>query len=305
MSARDFPAKLALAAEVLGCRTQKELLAQLLVVNPETSFDPVRSYKWLQGRSTPRDPGVYQDLADALGLGHSGEVLRTCTLEAFNAMLAARAGPPSLPDTAQPRPDAPDLSYLDGEYVLYMRSFSTFPTPKIYYCRFRMATGPTRLTTGQMDLVLAGQVSRYYGTIGSAGRLVTAVLNSETQGTTVIVWFADPAARVRAIGGLGGGQVAFIAAAVPKCTRIALIRVPDGVEPALADCYCEVDEDEIARTLEASGYSAARRSGLAGQLLAYLNAEGDGFSVSVPAEDAERLMASAERAHRMAESSAA
>lgn len=303
MSARDFPAKLALAAERLGCRTQKELLAQLLAVNPRTSFDPVRSYKWLQGRSTPRDPQVYQDLADALGLSQSGETLRTCSMEAFNAMLATRPGPP--PAAGPVWPDAPDLSYLGGEYVLYMRSFSQFPAPKVFYCRFRISTGPTRQTTAQLDLVLAGQVSRYYGTVGRAGRLVSAVLNSETQGTTAILWFADPAARVRAIGGLVGGQVAFIAAAVPKCTRVALIRVPDGVDPDLADCYSEVDEDELAHSLEASGHRAARRSGLARQLLEFLDAEGDGFSVSVPSEDAERLVAVVERAHRMAESSAA
>jgi len=302
MSALDFPAKLALVAEVLGCRTQKELLAQLLAVNPNTSFDPVRSYKWLQGRSTPRDGGVYQDLADALGLGHSGETLRTCTLAAFGAMLAARVGSP--PSAATARPDAPDLSYLDGEYVLYMRSFSQFPTPKLFYCRFRVATGPTRLTTAQLDLPLAGQVSRYYGTVGCAGRLVSVALNSETQGTTAILWFADPAGPVRAIGGLVGGQVAFIAAAVPKCARVALIRVPDGADPALADCYCEVDENELAGSLEASGHRAAHRSGLARQLLEFMGAEGDGFAVSVPAKDAEHLMAAAERAHRMSANSA-
>lgn len=302
MSARDFPAKLALAAELLGCRTQKELLAQLLVVNPNTGFDPVRSYKWLQGRATPRDPRVYQDLADALGIDCSGEVLRTCSLDALKAMLAARPAPP--PVRSGPV-SGPDLSYLDGAYVLYMRSFSQFPVPKVFYCPLRIATGPAGRTAAQVDLPLAGQVSRYFGTVGCAGRLVSTLLTSETQGTTTVLWFADPAEPVRAIGGLVGGQIAFIAAAVPKCTRVALIRVADGADPTLADCYCEVDEDGIARSLEACGHRAARRSGLSRQLLEYLSAEGDGFSVSVPAEDAERLMAAAERAHRMAESSAA
>ncbi len=305
MSARDFPAKLALAAEHLGCRTQKELLAQLLAVNPNTSFDPVRAYKWLQGRATPRDPQIYQDLADALGFGHPGEVLRTCTMEAFSAVLTARAPTPQTAPPLTARADAADLAYLDGEYTLYMRSFSQFPTPKVFYCRFRIATGSARTTTAQLDLPLAGQVSRYHGTVGYAGRLVTATLNSETQGTTAILWFADPAMPARAIGGLVGGQVAFIAAAVPKCTRVALIRVPDGINVAFHECYCDVDEDGLARSLEAAGHRAARRSGMARQLLEFLDTAGDGFAVAVPPEDAERLMASAERAHRLAESSAA
>jgi len=302
MSARDFPAKLALAAEALGCRTQKELMAQIMAVNPRTSFDPVRSYKWLQGRSTPRDPSVYQDLSDALGLARSGESLRACSLEAFRAMLAERAGP--APAAAES--DQPNLSYLDGVYVLYMRSFSQFPRPKIFYCRLLIATGPGRLTTAQIDLPLAGQISRYQGTVDCYGRLVSTVLASETRGTTALLWFADPAAPVRAIGALVGGQVAFIAAAVPKCTRAALIRVPVGdVDLAATDCYCEVDEADVTRTLAAIGYPAAEASGAGRQLLQFLSPSGDETAVSVPVEDAERLMAAIERAHRMAESPAA
>jgi hypothetical protein len=304
MSARDFPAKLARAAEALGCRTQKELLAQLLAVNPRTSFDPARSYKWLKGRSTPRDPGVYQDLANALGLRHPGELLRACSLDAFDAMLAARAAQP--PAVEPTEGDRPDLSYLDGVYVMYMRSFSQFPTSKIFFCRLTVATGPTRLTSARLDVPLAGRVSRYFGTVGCAGRLVSAMLQSETRGTTAILWFADPAAPARAIGALIGGQVAFIAAAIPKCTRAALIRVPgDDVDLAATDCYCEVDEGDLARTLEMSGHRAARGSGMAHRLLEFLSPTGDEVAISVPVEDSERLMASVERAWRMAESSAA
>ena len=135
MTDEDFARKLALVADTLGCRTQKELLARLLAVNPQTSFDPTRAYKWRQGLAAPRDAGIYQDLADVLGLQQSGEALRTCSFAAFAAMVADR-GEANL--AQMPPPDAAGLSHIDGRYVLYMASFSTFPSAKIFRIAIRI-----------------------------------------------------------------------------------------------------------------------------------------------------------------------
>src|SRR3546814_16103319 len=83
---------------VAGCATQKEMHARLKAVNPGTGYEPSRAYKWAQGRSTPRDPSVYDDLARLLELPVAGEVVRSCSYEEFRRLMEAQHGPAVPPE---------------------------------------------------------------------------------------------------------------------------------------------------------------------------------------------------------------
>lgn len=58
---REFNRKLRLTGAVLGCATCKELAAEFRRINPRTTFEVERAYKWLQGRALPRQQQVYLD----------------------------------------------------------------------------------------------------------------------------------------------------------------------------------------------------------------------------------------------------
>ena len=89
---RDFAAKLRITAAVLGCASQKELCAQFHRVNPGTTFDLDRSYKWMQGRALPRSAKLYDDWALLLGTERSPVYLQSCTLGDFLDLACERFG---------------------------------------------------------------------------------------------------------------------------------------------------------------------------------------------------------------------
>jgi hypothetical protein len=169
--------------------------ARLRLANPEISFDPGRAYKLLQGVATPRNPGIYQDLAVALGLSQSGEVVRTCSFDAFAAMLAERAGPDAQSgadrdDRAEAGPrSSVDLSGLDGGYLLYIPSISRFPTPQVYRCMGRIATDAAGRTEMRLDAPRPGYVISARGLLHYGDRIVAGLLQSPEYGTMISLWF--------------------------------------------------------------------------------------------------------------------
>src|SRR5215471_6329009 len=89
---RDFAAKLRITAAALGCASQKDLCAQFLRVNPGTTFDLDRSYKWMQGRALPRSAKLYDDWALLLGTERPPVYLQSCTLDEFLDLACQRFG---------------------------------------------------------------------------------------------------------------------------------------------------------------------------------------------------------------------
>ena len=76
---RDFDRKLRLTAAALGCATLKDLAAEFRRVNPRTTFESGRAYKWLQGRALPRQQQVYADWSALLDLGRPAPGSPTAT----------------------------------------------------------------------------------------------------------------------------------------------------------------------------------------------------------------------------------
>src|SRR5262245_2655082 len=89
---RDFAAKLRITAAALGCTSQKDLCAQFLRVNPATTFDVDRSYKWMQERALPRSAKLYDDWALLLGTERPPAYLQSCTLDEFLDLACDRFG---------------------------------------------------------------------------------------------------------------------------------------------------------------------------------------------------------------------
>ena len=121
----DFPQKLRLVQIVTGCATQKEMYARFKALNPQTGYDPQRAYKWLQGRSTPRDASVFEDIARLLDLEVPGEAVRNSTIDEFRALVEARRGP--LPAEVVPVLSAGTMrlpAYLAGRYLAISRAWA-------------------------------------------------------------------------------------------------------------------------------------------------------------------------------------
>jgi len=119
---QDLAAKLRITAALLGCAAQKDLCARFHEVNPGTTFDLDRSYKWMQGRAQPRSARVYEDWATLLGTSTPIWHLQSCTIDEFLDLvcdrhnvsrdaLAARAGLSTEPraEAAEPSASTPAI----------------------------------------------------------------------------------------------------------------------------------------------------------------------------------------------------
>lgn len=293
MSAVDLPRKLELTAEALGCGTLKELHARLLEVNPATTFDPERAYKWRQGRSTPRHMSVYQDISDVLGLSVPAETLRDCSSETFEALLTERPGRSVTPQgIGRWRP-----IHLSGRYIMYMPSFNQHQVPKLLRMELRMEVPPFEQATAELIVPRHGFEVRHRGTIDYADRLALLSLRSEEFDDAVIVTFSDPPTPVRAITGLILGKPAYVANPGPHCARTLLIRVPDGaIYQPLPDFYLDFDAAVMAGELERIGLPIADHAGLAVPALEFLGAPIERLSISVTSDAADHIMSAFERA---------
>ncbi|MCH2396317.1 MULTISPECIES: hypothetical protein [Oceanibaculum] len=121
----DFPQKLRLIQIVTGCATQKEMYARFKALNPHTGYDPQRAYKWLQGRSSPRDMSVFEDIARLLDLDVPGEAVRNSTIDEFRTLIEARRGP--LPAEVAPEALGGALrlpTYLAGRFLAIARAWA-------------------------------------------------------------------------------------------------------------------------------------------------------------------------------------
>lgn len=121
----DFPQKLRLIQIVTGCATQKEMHARFKALNPQTGYDPQRAYKWLQGRSSPRDMSVFEDIARLLDLDVPGEVVRCSTIGEFRALIEARRGPLPVEMALGTAAGAVRLpTYLAGRFLAISRAWA-------------------------------------------------------------------------------------------------------------------------------------------------------------------------------------
>lgn len=88
--AQDIDQKLRVTMVLVGAVTLKDLAAAFRRVNPATSFDVDRAYKWMQGRARPRELRLYEDWAKVVDLGRPGAWIADCALDDFIQEICAR-----------------------------------------------------------------------------------------------------------------------------------------------------------------------------------------------------------------------
>ena len=204
--ARDVAAKLRVTAALLGCAGQKELCAAFRRVNPGTEFDLARSYKWIQGRSLPRSPRVYEDWAGVLGLDRPAGWVAVCTLDAFVEAVCARhaadraallrragldggRGSAATARQAGGVPGAADAEdYLCGAYATYSHAQSPYYRGRII--RGTLAIEPAaRRAEGLVatySQALATGLARVTGPVVVSGRALALGLPTHSSGAVPV-----------------------------------------------------------------------------------------------------------------------
>jgi hypothetical protein len=290
---RDFVSKLRITAALLGCTSQKYLCARFHEVNPGTTFDLDRSYKWMQGRAQPRSAQVYKDWATLLGTSSPIWHLQSCTIDEFLDLvcdhhkvsrdaLAARVGivagtaadeaPADRSDEA--RIEGPRYRHLVGTYAWYANPWSSCLQGKIIRGGLVIAatakgepelhattlySGPTSLGRVQ----LSGPVR--------VNRAICLDLIDAGEEFRVSMCLFLPGALAGVLAGVVSGASWFDADPQPTAGRIVLVRIPGATAAELEASNRYVDATQpISGDLAALGIPAGALAGLDGLLAEFL-----------------------------------
>ncbi|MFL1461876.1 hypothetical protein ACI6QG_06715 [Roseococcus sp. DSY-14] len=317
LRARDVAAKLRLTAAALGLSGQKELCAAFRRANPATGFDLERSYKWVQGRATPRDAGVFADWAMVCGLGRPGAWVAASSLEEFTTLLAARHGldPEVLrrragldgeaPPTWAAAPAGRDERYLAGSYACFSLAQSPYYAGRIIRGAVALEEaavpgGPAALAARCEQALPSGMASLAGPALVGAGRALTLALHAQCSAGTSPLCFslvlpAPPASLLAGI--MTGFTMIDPAGQPPYATRVAMVRVPaPSAAVASSGGYMEAAPAAIARDLAAQGLAGSGGRELGALLLAFLRAGAGGGTIRLPAEEHAALAAACDRA---------
>lgn len=293
---RDFGAKLRITAAAFGCASQKELCARFRAVNPGTTFELGRSYKWIQGRALPRSSRLYEDWATLLGTGRPLAWLQSCTADEFLELvcdrhqvsrdaLVARAGivPGTAADEApadrshEARIEWPRYHYLVGTYAWYGNPWSSCLQGKIIRGSLVIAatakgepelhastiySGPTSL--GRVQLSGPVRVSRSI--------CLDLIDAGEEFRVSMCLFVPGPLASVLA--GVASGPSWFDADPQPAASRIVLVRIPGATAAELEASNRYVDATRpLSGDLAALGIPAGALAGLDALLAGFLRGD--------------------------------
>jgi hypothetical protein len=265
-SVRDLPEKLRATLALLGLGGQKELCAAFRHVNPATDFDLDRSYKWMQGRTLPRSPRVYEDWARVLELERPGSWIAACSLEEFLEAATARhpaaratlgraaAAPALLP------PSGPD-GYLLGRYATYSHAQSPYYRGRLIRGSLLIELAARRAegmvaTYGQSLVVGAVAAS---GQVLSLGGSLCLDLRVPSAGVApVFLSLFHPTPPGSALAGMMCATTAIDPAGQPPyATRIVLLRLRPDQRPEGSNRYLEAGAASLPEDLAQLGLPGA------------------------------------------------
>lgn len=301
-----FSDKLRLIMRIAGCETQKALYVRLKAVNPETTYDPVRAYKWIQGRSSPRNHAVYEDLARLLEIGVSGDWLRDCSYEDFRTLVSRHLGygRPSLPEFADPEevqarhavsvtePGGALPEYLAGNYFSVSRTWSPHRPGTLLVGVTSIARdrgGRFRFDYLEClpwgELLLTGPVARL-------GRNMNASLAGHDAEVTINFTYSIPPAPGVVLAGVMSGVTMSDAEMRPIAGRVLSLRLPAGeIDPARFSGYLDLREKELAERLRFCGLTDAQTCELAPDIVKFLIDPGDRGVIEAPASMSNAMIA--------------
>jgi hypothetical protein len=232
-----FAAKLRMAATALGCNSRKELCARFRSVNPATQCDLDRLNKWVQGRSLPRAPSVYADLAAVIGTAKPGRWVADSSPEEFAAELVARTGVEAaalaIPDNLSRR-GHPSAVGLFGGIATLAGAFAAYSPAWSPHFRGRLLRGTLRLAPSRGGGLIAtyseslvGRDVRLTAEAWIGGRSMHFALREPEGDLPLFVSLQVPGPPASVMCGVMSG-VAFVAhEPLPSACRIVFIRVPD------------------------------------------------------------------------------
>lgn len=298
----DLAMKFAITAVVLDCATRKHLARAFHEANPGTSFDVDRSYKWLQGRAQPRDPKLYGEWLELLGLPHPVEWLQESTSEEFLEVVAGRfsASPERVSQQAaaflgaangQDRHSPLGLrGQLQGAYAAYSPAWSRYYLGKLIRGTL-LIDQPRKLNRPQVTYSerLQGMQTRMQGSTYESGPLLFFNLLHEDGELPLFFSMFRPAPPVSMLLGHVAGASLIGPEPQPTVSRIVMIRVPaPGREVEDGNCYLGPDEPIVA-DLEALGLSVPQPDQVEQELQLFLRGGPQGAMDQVSAQDMSRV----------------
>ncbi len=311
---RDFGAKLRITAAALGCVSQKDLCARFREVNPGTTFELERSYKWMQGRALPRSVRLYDDWAALLDTGASVAHLQSCAVEEFLDLVCARhqvsrdalaavAGIVAAAPAEAIEPEAIDPlpgRDLVGAYACYSHACSSYFDRKLVRSSLVIepaADGRPALGAIYGEMVAFSPI-QLRGPVSIVGRAVHIELLDATARFRVdLCLFLPGGTLVNVLAGVMSGATFLDAVPQPASTRIVMTRVPPAAVPTLEETnrYIDPTDAPLSSDLAALGVPVAAAAELDALLDAFLAADQPKSYLMVAADEYSRLALAVDR----------
>jgi hypothetical protein len=262
----SFAMKLRMAAAALGCSSRKEFCARFRSVNPATQCDLDRLNKWVQGRSLPRAPSVYADLAAVIGTAKPGRWVADCSLEAFAAELTALTGVDAatlaVPDSLSRRGNPLAVGLFGGVATL-TGAFAAYSPAWSPHFRGRLIRGALRLASSRRGSLLAtytesliGREVRLTAEARISGRSMHLVVHEPEGNVPLFISLQVPGPPASVLCGVMSG-VAFVShEPLPSASRIVFIRVRDTPRLEGTNRYLDPVPGVIAADLADLGMNA-------------------------------------------------
>jgi hypothetical protein len=262
-----FATKLRMAAAALGCSSRKEFCARFRGVNPKTQCDLDRLNKWVQGRSLPRSPSVYADLAAVIGSTKPGRWVADCSPEEFTAELIActnaDAATLAIPDNLSRRGN-PRAAGLLGGVATLAGSFAAYSPAWSPPFLGRLVRGALRLAAGRNGALMATYTETFQGRplhmsaeVWIGGRAMHFLVRDPDGDMPAFISLQLPGPPANVLCGVMSG-VAFIAhEPLPSASRIVFIRVQETPKLDDSNRFFEPAPGTIAADLMDLGVSIA------------------------------------------------
>lgn len=291
--ADQFAEKLRLTALALGCVTRKELCARFYEINPQTLFQLANSYKWIAGRAQPRSSSVFNDWARLLDLGRSGQFLADCPLDEFRQLLAARydlaAG--QSPDALASAAAFSLGDLLQGRYAVYSPAWSRAARGSIIRGSLEIAAGTGGALQARYEEQVPGDALCFEGRAAAAHHALHFMLEDLEHQSSLFLCCRIPVPPANVLAGLIAGSAYHDPESRPMAVRMLCVRqLVEGEPIAKRNRYLDFDTDEVARDIEALGYSLPAGSEIGALCAGFLRHAGGSEMLEVPLADAEPLI---------------
>ena len=283
----ELARKLRLTAAALGCATRRELAARFVAVNAASQCNLARLELWMEGRSMPHSPKLYDDWVKVLGSSRPGSWLARCTFDDFLDEVAALSGvhAEDLRGRDAVRPAAVMLDrgnsrlgngrVLCGAFACYSHAFSPLHQGQIIRGALRIhRAGRTGLRAIYSETLL-GDTIRVAGEVAVTGGTVHVLLREPESDLPLFLALTLPGPPASVLCGIMAGPAFVALKALPTSTRFIAIRVPEGTKLETSNRYLTVADESFTDDLSRLGLQASPLPVLDDRIAAFLGTAPD------------------------------